>query len=78
MALLHMMHTRNSNMSDTQRPWYHHPMMWLVIAPPLASVLAGIVTVILIITNPDQDVRPSQAIVHARHAGSNSVVPPAE
>ncbi len=64
-------------MLDTNRPWYRHPMMWLVIFPPAASVLAGIVTMTLILKHPDHDVR-EQTVVHVKAPASNSVVPPAE
>ena len=42
-------------MSDQrlEKAWYRHPMMWLVIAPPVGSVIAGIVTMILILKHPD-------------------------
>lgn len=29
-------------MNDTQRAWYHEPMVWLLIAIPLTAVLVGI------------------------------------
>jgi hypothetical protein len=54
-------------------------MMWLVIAPPVCSVIAGIITMVLILKNPDPDVRtphPNLPVLHGSTA--NSVVPPAE
>jgi hypothetical protein len=54
-------------------------MMWLVIAPPVCSVIAGIITMILILQNPDPDVRtphPTRPVLHGSPA--NSLVPPAE
>ena len=60
--------------------WYRHPIMWLVIAPPLCAVLAGMVTAWLILQHPDTDVRTPRAaaaiVIHG-HA-SSSVVPPGE
>ena len=62
-----------------EKPWFRHPMVWLVIAPPLGSVIAGIVTMILILNHPDREVRrphPTLAVIHG--SAANSVVPPAE
>jgi hypothetical protein len=59
--------------------WYHQPMMWLVITPPVASVIAGIITAWLILQNPEADVRvphPTAAVIHGN--AQSSVVPPAE
>lgn len=61
------------------KPWYRHPMMWLVIAPPVGSVIAGIVTMILILQHPEREVRtphPTLPVLHGSRA--NSIVPPAE
>jgi hypothetical protein len=61
------------------KPWYCHPMMWLVIAPPVGSVIAGIITMVLILKHPDADVRvphPTLPVLHGSTA--NSVVPPSE
>jgi hypothetical protein len=59
--------------------WFHHPMMWLVITPPVASVIAGIITAWLILRNPEADVRvphPTVAVIHGN--AQSSVVPPTE
>lgn len=60
--------------------WYRYPIMWLVIAPPLLSVIAGGVTAFLILQHPDADVRTPHAVnaivIHGHASGS--VVPPAE
>jgi len=32
---------------SAQRPWYREPMLWLVIGIPLATVVAGITTVVI-------------------------------
>ena len=41
------------NSDRIAKAWYRHPMMWLVIAPPVGSVIAGIITMILILEHPD-------------------------
>lgn len=33
--------------------WYHEPLMWLVVAIPLATVIAGFTTLWLAIRHPD-------------------------
>ncbi len=63
----------------SSKPWYRHPIMWLVVAPPVGSVIAGIITMILILKHPDPDVRtphPTLPVLHGSTA--NSLVPPAE
>ncbi len=67
------------HVSALSKAWYRHPMMWLVIAPPLGSVIAGIITMVLILKHPDPDVRrphPTLPVLHGSVA--NSVVPPAD
>lgn len=32
---------------ETSKPWYKHLWPWLVMLPPLASVIGGIITVII-------------------------------
>ena len=64
-------------MANINRPWYRYPIMWLVIFPPAASVLAGIVTMTLVLKHPDRDVR-QQTVVHVKEHAFNSVVPPGE
>ena len=67
------------NADRTAQAWYRHPMMWLVIAPPVGSVIAGIITMILILKHPDPDVRtphPTLPVLHG--SAANSVVPPAD
>lgn len=54
------------------RPWYSYPIVWLVIAPPLGSVIAGIITFILIIHHPDRVLDTHAPVAHA----SSSVMPP--
>lgn len=63
----------------SSKPWYRHPMVWLVIAPPVGSVIAGIITMVLILKHPDPVVltpHPTLPVLHGSTA--NSVVPPAE
>jgi membrane protein required for beta-lactamase induction len=60
-------------------PWYRHPIMWLVVAPPVGAVIAGIITLGLILQRPEPEVRtqrPAAAVIHGN--GSSSVVPPAD
>jgi hypothetical protein len=64
---------------ESSKSWYRHPMMWLVIAPPVCSVIAGIITMILILKNPDPDVRTPHSTRPVLHGSpANSLVPPAE
>jgi hypothetical protein len=63
----------------TAKAWYRYPMMWLVIAPPVGSVIAGIITLILILEHPDPVLPTPQPTVSILHGNtSNSVVPPAD
>jgi len=60
-------------------PWYRYPIMWLVVAPPLGAVIAGIITMALILQAPDKDVRTPHPTITVIHGQShNSVVPPAD
>jgi hypothetical protein len=63
----------------TAEAWYRYPIMWLVVAPPIGAVLAGIVTFALILEHPDPVLETPQTAVTAPHAGkANSLVPPTE
>jgi hypothetical protein len=54
-------------------------MMWLVIAPPVGSVVAGIITFVLILKHPDPVLTTPRAAASGLHgSAANSVVPPAE
>jgi len=67
------------NVERKSKPWYCYPMMWLVIAPPVGSVIAGIITFILILMHPDpvlQTPHPGAPVLHV--GAQNSVVPPAD
>lgn len=41
------------DMQQAARPWWRHPMMWLVVGGPAAVVLASFVTLGLAISHPD-------------------------
>ena len=59
--------------------WYRYPIMWLVIGPPVAAVIAGIITFVLILEHPDPVINVPHAMVPVLHGSTaNSVVPPAE
>ena len=65
--------------NESPKAWYRYPIMWLVIAPPLGSVIAGIITFVLILEHPDPVIKTAPATVAVLHGGTaNSVVPPAE
>ncbi len=67
------------NAVDPNLPWFRHPMMWLVVAPPIAAVLGCMLCLWLILTHPDADVRAPHVIVAAaRTHATNSVVPPVD
>lgn len=38
---------------DPPRPWWRHPMLWLVIGGPAAVVVAGIVTTTIAVRGAD-------------------------
>jgi hypothetical protein len=61
------------------KEWYRYPIMWLVIAPPVVSVIAGIITFVLILEHPDPVIKTAPATVAVLRGGTaNSVIPPAE
>ena len=61
------------------KPWYRYPMMWLVIAPPLGSVIAGVITMVLILKHPDPVVSTPHPMLPVLHGSTaNSVVPPTD
>lgn len=41
------------HMNETSKPWYKHLWPWLVMLPPLAAVIGGVVTLILAGGPPD-------------------------
>jgi|SoimicMinimDraft_4_1059732.scaffolds.fasta_scaffold465869_1 hypothetical protein len=65
--------------ASVSKAWYRHPMVWVVLAPPIGSVIAGVITMILILNHPDREVRtphPATVVLHGSRA--NSIVPPAD
>jgi len=67
------------DVNPSSKPWYRHPMMWLVIAPPVGSVIAGIITMVLILKHPDPVVSTPHPMLPVLHGSTaNSVVPPAD
>lgn len=60
-------------------PWYRYPLVWMVITPPVGAVIAGVVTMVLILQAPERDVRiphPRAAIIHGNAHGS--LLPPVD
>jgi hypothetical protein len=55
--------------------WYRHPMVWLMLTPPVGAVIAGVITMMLILKHPDP-VLSTQAVLE--HKVSTSVMPPAD
>ena len=67
------------NTDPQPQAWYRYPIMWLVIAPPVGAVIAGIITFILILEHPDPVIPVPHAQMPVLHGSTaNSVVPPAE
>jgi hypothetical protein len=53
--------------------------MWLVIGPPVGSLIAGAITFALILMHPDPVIQVPHAATPILHGSTaNSVVPPAE
>ncbi|MGD0504187.1 MAG: hypothetical protein ABSD02_15720 [Steroidobacteraceae bacterium] len=68
-----------SDPKTEKEAWYRYPMMWLVIAPPVGSVIAGIITMILILKHPDPVLATSHPAVAVQHAAkANSLLPPTD
>ena len=44
------------------RPWYREPMVWLMLAIPLATVVAGLVTLSLAMQDGATDVAPQRVV----------------
>ena len=43
--------------TDNARPWYRQLWPWLLIVPPAAAVIGGMITLYLAVTRPDVLVR---------------------
>jgi len=68
-----------SDPKTEKEAWYRYPMMWLVIAPPVGSVIAGIITMILILKHPDPVLATSHPAVAVQYAAkANSLLPPTD
>lgn len=39
-------------------PWWRYPLMWLVVGGPAAVIVAGVVTVVIAVRQPDPVVAP--------------------
>lgn len=44
--------------TPTPAPWWRHPLMWMVVGGPAAVIVAGVVTVVLAVRQPDPVVAP--------------------
>ncbi len=67
------------NRKANDGPWYRYGFMWLVIAPPLGAVVAGVITMVLILQAPERDVRlphPAAVVIHGNAHGS--LLPPVD
>ena len=54
--------------NETSKPWYKHLWVWLIMLPPLASVIGGIVTLILAGGPPemvDENASPPPALIQS-------------
>jgi hypothetical protein len=65
----------SASLDPVSGPWYRYGIVWLVLAPPVGAVLAGIVTFILILQHPDPVL--SRAPAEPAHV-SSSVMPPTD
>ncbi len=62
---------------NPEKAWYRYPMMWLVIAPPVGSVIAGIITMVLILKHPDPVLtRSDPAVAVQAEVKPNLILPP--
>lgn len=55
--------------SSDPKPWYHEPMMWLVLGLPASVVLAGLLTCWFALKNSDPELHPAQETAHERSSG---------
>jgi uncharacterized protein len=71
---------------QSSKPWWKFPIVWMVIAGPAFVVVAGVVTVMLALGNPDPVLEtsrsassPSEApAVQGRNRAAENAVKPAE
>jgi len=43
-------------MNDTERPWFRHPMVWLLIGIPLAGVVMATITATMAYRHADVEI----------------------
>jgi len=66
----------------TQRPWWRHPMMWLVVGGPLLVVVAAIGTAVIAVRGadvvlPTDDAQAARSAAPAVQARNHAATPPA-
>lgn len=61
-------------MNAKSAPWYAEKSMWLVVALPIAAVIAGMATLWLVLSHPDREIHELDRAA----APHNSVTPPAQ
>lgn len=59
----------STKINTPSRPWYREPLMWLVLGLPASAVVAGLVTLWLIVKNADPVLHPAKEIAHERSSG---------
>jgi uncharacterized protein len=61
--------------SDPSLPWWRVGAVWLVIAGPLAVVLAGVVTTVIAVREADRVVTVAPAMAPAMQARNHAAAP---
>ncbi len=66
-------------MKQAKKPWWRHPLLWMVLAGPAAAVLAGFAMLWLALGTPDPSVGTGAAAkpLMPALAGRNHAVTPA-
>jgi hypothetical protein len=60
--------------SPSTRPWYKEPWVWFLLAIPLATVIAGLITLQIAATNADPFIeRPPEKIGLGQYTPNNSI-----
>jgi len=62
--------------NEISKPWYKHLWVWLIMLPPLASVIGGVVTFILAGGPPemvDDDANPRPAVIRPERDDAGGV-----
>lgn len=65
----------SKNEGRAATPWWRIPMMWVVIAGPVAVVLAGIVTTIIALRGADPVVQTATTMTPAVQARNHAATP---